>query len=298
MHESFDKKLSKRMTNIMASLQPHEKMYCEKENEYGKKHGYSFYLMPNGEYKCSLCGTSALSKAFQEEMTTSIRENKLRAVTGYLNDYSLFRDRTLEDARFENYLCDDRFEEEIRTNKAKAQTIAKRLASGEVFNVTIKSSTAGAGKSHLAMSILHAINDSGAGKKVAFIESSVMYSRVKQSFNDKESKYTEAYFEKIAKEADVLVIDDLGAELGAMDSEKVSSDYATTLIRSIVDTRQDKATIFTTNLDSKKIRGVYDLRVASRVLRGMSNIDNAIIFNTTKDLRVTIDAIKNDGCIF
>ena len=49
-----------------------------------------------------------------------------------------------------------------------------------------------------------------------------MVSLILDSFNNKECKYTQEYFLKLMEEADVLVIDDLGAEVGRIDTEKVA----------------------------------------------------------------------------
>lgn len=53
------------------------------------------------------------------------------------------------------------------------------------------------------------------------------------------------------KKADVLVLDDLGAELGI--KNKVSTDFNNDILNRILEGRQNKATIFTTNFSGKQL---------------------------------------------
>lgn len=118
---------------------------------------------------------------------------------------------------------------------------------------------------------------------------------VKDSFNNKESKYTQNDIVTIANEVDVLVIDDLGAETGDIYSDKRASEYTSNVLRSILNGRQDKATIITTNLSGERmvtgykeghkfIPPMYDGKVMSRAMRNVENI----IFRETPDKRLDI----------
>lgn len=286
MHEEFDVETAKRFTRLMNSLQPHAEMYCAEKNEYGKEHGKSFYVMPNGEYKCALCGTSVLSNEFKVEMGKTLKENKEHALKTFLRRKSMFRDRTLEAANFESYRTDLTDNEEVEVNKQKAIEIAQRINNGEIINSMITSETTGVGKSHLAMAILKAVNN--GTRKVVFLEAATIYDKVQQSIRTGD-EYTLEYFAKLSGESDVLVLDDLGAEIGDKDTDKIASDYINRLWRAIVDARQDKTTITTTNLRSVDIRRLYDVKVVSRLLNGAKSSDGIIVFNETKDLRPMIE---------
>src|SRR5690606_39233922 len=90
--------------------------------------------------------------------------------------------------------------------------------------------------------------------------------------------YTETYFIDLAAKVDFLVIDDLGAETGNINTDKEASDFKTRILRAIVNGRQNKSTIFTTNLNSKQIISMYDAKLADRMLK------NARIINYKETL--------------
>lgn len=294
MHETFSVEQANNIVKAMNRIEFHPTMQCEEKNEYGKQHGLS-YMQVNGEWQCTLCATRQFNKqAEAEETEKSINADRKRR-TRALNELSVYRDNTLSGATFDKYMADNRFNDEVRANKQKAQQLAERLSNGEVLNVFIQSNETGVGKSHLAMAILEYVNSTpdavAIGKECVFLEMANIYDLVLDSMGDDESKYTLMYFSEMAKRADLLVLDDLGAEIGNINTNKQASDFASRFFRSLVDARQDKSTIYTTNLSSAKLGEVYDRKVVSRVLRGTKAKNGFVIFNNTKDLRPVIDEI-------
>lgn len=294
MHENIPVDRANEIIAKMDRIQFHPTMKCDEENEYGKKHGLSFMLV-NDEWTCTLCATQQFHRESEiEETEKSINADRNRR-TRALRELSLYRDNTLKGATFDKYLSDNRFSDEVRANKQKAQQLATRLNSGEVLNVFIQSEETGVGKSHLAMAILEYVNSTAestaVGRECIFLEMANIYDLVLNSMSNPDSKYTLMYFSEMAKRADLLVLDDLGAEVGNINTDKQASDFASRFFRSIVDARQDKATIYTTNLSSTKLGEIYDRKVVSRVLRGTKAKDGFIIFKQTKDLRPIIDEI-------
>jgi DNA replication protein DnaC len=81
---------------------------------------------------------------------------------------------------------------------------------------------------------------------------------------------------------DFLVLDDVGAETGAMDTDKRASDFIHRVLYGITNARQNKSTITTTNLGSKDLYSMYDKKIVSRLFRK----PKFIVYENTKDKRI------------
>ena len=70
------------------------------------------------------------------------------------------------------------------------------------------------------------------------------------------------------KSADFVVLDDLGAELGVkqFDDRNKSTNFNNDTLNRIVEARQNKATVFTTNLTGKELSQAYGERIVSRIM--------------------------------
>lgn len=191
---------------------------------------------------------------------------------------SLVSDRTILDARFENY---EVVQDEQRINKQKVMYLAEQFKNGHVCNIFIQG-TPGAGKSHLAYSLLKDIHDSSETVSCLYIDIDEMIRKIKDSFNNKESKYTESYFVKLLSEVDYLVLDDLGAEVGSIDTTKQATDFIQRVLRAVLNARQDKCTVTTSNLSSIQLKSMYDAKIISRLFKN----PKYIVFRETEDQRV------------
>src|SRR5699024_3603667 len=89
-------------------------------------------------------------------------------------------------------------------------------------------------------------------------------------------------------EADILVLDDLGTEVGSFNRQSQAGDFSVRILTGILNGRTSKPTIFTTNLGKEQMKQIYDGRIMSRLLRGMEQRD-LIIFKSTTDKRSNID---------
>lgn len=220
------------------------------------------------------------NKMSQEAMTNHYK----RTTYDWLNNLSIFSDGSIRNATFESYIED---EPETVANKKLARVIAGEYLKGASYN-TLFYGSVGTGKSHLSMSMLQAVNEfSDPFKKCLFVSTDELMRRIKDSFNNKQSPYTEqAMVERLIK-ADLLVLDDLGAETGAAGTEKGATDYTVRTLNAIVNGRMDKPTIFTTNLSSSELTKMYDQRLMSRMFRGTKG--HIIKFKNTRDKRTDID---------
>ena len=95
----------------------------------------------------------------------------------------------------------------------------------------------------MAISILVEVLERSAYQKYClFVSYSELLEKLKMSMNEsaKSQAKAQAYITRM-KKADVLVLDDLGAELGI--KNKVSTDFNNDILNRILEARQNKATI-------------------------------------------------------
>lgn len=229
-------------------------------------------MIVNEKEVCPRCELEKHTEEIQKQTqieTFNVKENILTLK-------SLVQDNTLWDATFETYLVAN---EEEHNNKRQALEFAERFKQRQTFNLWFNGNV-GVGKSHLSMSILKYLNSSE--RSCLFMDIDEMLRKLRGSFKDKESKYTEGYFVGLLTSVDYLVLDDLGAETGNIDTDKSASDFTSKILRAVMNGRQDKSTIITTNLSSEKLMNVYDPKLISRMMKNIQ----AIVFRETKDKRL------------
>ena len=216
-------------------------------------------------------------------------DNSLNAET-YLKTYNvLMRDSTipreLKEASFENFIAETAEEKQL-LEFSKGQV--EKYLDGMTGNTLFTGST-GIGKSHLSVAIAKATNEGykvkGEPKSVLFVNLTEILRRVRESFNAPTS--LEGYYSRMLKEADYLVLDDLGIKSDNA-SSKGKSVWEEEFIFDILSNR-DK-TIITTNLSSSEIASLYSDRVASRVRTGLEG--NFFKSFTIKDKRYSISSLK------
>ena len=152
----------------------------------------------------------------------------------------------------------------------------------------ILSGKSGVGKSHLAMSTAwEVLEKSNYDKRCLFISYAELLEQLKFAMNDEQARkeITGSLMAEI-KSADLVVLDDLGAELGVkqIDDRNKSTNFNNDTLNRIVEARQNKATIFTTNLTGKEMSQAYGERILSRI---MSNSQGFVMkIEGTSDKRV------------
>lgn len=114
----------------------------------------------------------------------------------------------------------------------------------------------GTGKTHLAAAVRNQLFKKHY--RVLFVSMPDYLEKLKESFNDKNQNQRHHIY-KFAKEADLLIFDDVGANK--------MSEWAIAELFRLVDARRSKCTIYTTNLTSEQLRATQDLyRVFSRMM--------------------------------
>lgn len=233
-----------------------------------------------GKTYCPLCERDKSNDELKKQEEEKIKRYYAKKKYNVFHGQSIVTDVNLLDSSFANYEAEKGSEEEI--NKEKTVKAIRRYRSGEVFN-TWFTGNPGVGKSHLAMTMIRNLNETdGQERSCLFVSVDSMLMKIRESFSDKESRYTEAYFVDLLSEVDFLVLDDLGAETGWMGTDKKASDFTSRVLNAIANGRRDKPTIITTNLPSKKIYEMYDPRLISRLVGTMYPIR----FEKSEDKRI------------
>ncbi|MGE6602275.1 ATP-binding protein [Lysinibacillus fusiformis] len=257
-------------------------MRMELTSDFCEKHQRQ-YMLFNGKSVCPTCQcetfTAETVAVVQDEIFDSLRNKNYNM----LYKQSILQDKTLIHAGFKSYTINVTEGTEEARNKEMAFKVFKKYLNGEVFNTWFTGDT-GVGKSHLAMSILRSINEMQEfDGSCVFVDIDEVLRRIKDRFDTNEGPYTERYVIDLMVDADFLVIDDLGAETGNIGTDKKATDFVSRIIRAVLNGRQEKPTIFTTNLTRESLQQIYDKKLVSRAMKNTALIH----FTNSKDKRVS-----------
>lgn len=236
----------------------------------------------NGVDVCWLCEADKLTAETSRQMHAQLKHHRATKSYNVLHDQSVLTDETLLRATFQTFTENVLPGTEEFANKQQAMHACDDYRQGEVFNTFLTGDT-GVGKSHLAMAMLHELNETdGQQRSCLFIDIDEALRRVRASYSDKDSTFTEHYVVDLMSRVDFLVIDDIGAEVGNIKTDKAASDFVNRVLRAVLNARQHKSTIITTNLTRAQLEAMYDKKLVSRMMRNVQLIK----FEQAKDKRV------------
>jgi len=235
-------------------------------------------MVVNGNIVCPRCEVEKETRKLEEAEKERYRQLLQREKYNLLYNQSVFLDETIKEATLDNYKAAI---PEERNNKQTIMECLKRLKEGEVFNIIFQGNP-GAGKSHLAYGLLRELNESGKTTSL-FVSIESMIRLIKETFNNKSSKYTEQYFIDLLSSVDYLALDDLGAETGAINTDKSATDFVQRVLYAVATSRQNKPTFITMNLTGQTLFKMYDSKLVSRLLKK----PKYILFKETQDKRIT-----------
>lgn len=239
---------------------------------------FNEYLRSNEQFKDfskKLVLNAGYAEVVYKETEESISRKKAHSAINRLKAKSLLLDETIKTATFENFNIET---DEERQAFKFAKNLAEFYKNGGQGN-SFMSGPAGSGKSHLSMAILKSYLESGE-KTALFVSYSHVVRLIKDSFNNRDSVYTQNNIMSLLTNVDLLVMDDIGSEN--------NSDFSEELLTDVLDGRI--STIITTNLSSEELRGNsrkpgrYNQRTASRMFRGIGG--KAFNFKGIKDKRL------------
>lgn len=278
--ELIPKELQKRMversngileTDEQCDVKGHEKYYK--------------FLMPNGELVCPKCYCNQSSTTFANEKTEAQYLSTEEGRKNYLYRYSILGNPKLLEKGFRDFI--NKTSEESRV-KRETMDMSKAIAVNQIYNVFIHGGP-GKGKSHLAMALLKNVNELTKNQKCLYVNMARLLDVIRKTFNDNYNVRDEAYYIELLSRVEVLVIDDIGAEL-SLYSAKKASDFSSRILYSVLDAREDKTTIFTSNLSITELSGLFDKRIISRITSNLKTIS----FEGIKDKRAVKEVYRNE----
>lgn len=234
-----------------------------------------FQILATDEVVCPKCYLEAKNKQFEVEETSGSMQWQDKKKKRYMKRYSIYGGRSFLDKGFKGFDAKTKLELEVRD---KAMALSKEIAGGKILNVVL-TGPAGTGKSHLAHSIAFNINEMSADYKkqltCLFIDFTSVMEKILASYGDKATdKKTAEYYIDLMKNADVLVLDDLGTDVGKTDTTKQASDHTYKTLFKILNAREGtKTTIISTNLTYSQLKAAYDERISSRISMNLNILD-------------------------
>lgn len=214
------------------------------------------------------------NKALEREMTDfkeKMDKHREAEITIEFERYSLVPD-DLQTATFESYIPDNDSKEDALK---KCLWFAENFDNLTGFHSLLLKGSYGLGKSHLSHSITKYLRD--RGKKVIFIDTPSLLRMIRQTYGNKsifDKPLSETEIHRLCAEADLLILDDIGAEYVKQENGKES--WASEILFQIITSRMDKPKVFTTNLSSKELSSKYGThggRIVSRMMKGTRLIE-------------------------
>lgn len=233
---------------------------------------------------CIKCRHLRIEQEEREKVERLQRKLYWRRTKQVLNKDSIFSDPDLKPATFANFKPSS--PESEKNLKLARHWAGEYLNPDNAFNV-ILTGLPGRGKSHLALSMLKAVNENGQRPmSCLFVSVNDLFRLIRDSFNFPDSKYTEENMVNLLGNVDLLVLDDLGSEASFKRATSEASEFVQRTLFGILDQRQ--RTIITTNLTSKQLAAIYNPKIISRLEK---NIRGHIISFTeaTPDSRERIE---------
>ena len=241
-----------------------------------------------GELFCPKCYLEEENAKLEKQVNENIRKAKQNDNKRYLNN-SIVNDELTLAKTFANWVANTDKEKEVGNMswqvaedlkayyKRRQDYIDGTTTELPPYQNVWMLGDKGSGKTHLSAAVLNKLND--GDHTCMFVSLTRMLRLVRDSFSSGGSKANE--YVELWINADYLVIDDVGAESGSIESGQ-ATEYTQRLLTDILDGRQSKPTIITTNLDITGLTAMYDPRLVSR----MSTLATAIDFNGIDDKRV------------
>lgn len=208
-------------------------------------------VIPMGPYKGEkitanygcICPDIKLAK----EALKRKEEASLRKIKNEFDYYSLINE-SLQTATLDNYIPPTK---ELEQSK---RDIEKYIGNFNGKGNLLLHGNYGTGKSHLSIAVTKALMDQGYN--CLFLSLPKLLTKIKDTYNN--NGITEDELLEAIQKVDLLVLDDIGAEH--------HTEWVNAKLFEVLDDRAGKATIYTTNLNSKELRTKINERNFSRMM--------------------------------
>lgn len=195
----------------------------------------------------------------QAEIKKMAQNLKINQTRGYLKRQSLVDRDEVFNYTFQN------FKAQPKTFEYSAKKGAHDIAKGYLRYPNAKGNcifygNAGSGKTHLAMAILNAVNDNADPMvRCLFISVNKLIREMKNWFQDKTGIWSPKHVTDVVSKANLVVLDDLGAE----SANNMATSFVQDTIFDIYESNQ--RIITTTNLSLDELYRTYHSRLVSRM---------------------------------
>ncbi|PFI93388.1 ATP-binding protein [Priestia megaterium] len=258
--------LDKILTSLNTTLTKGGIEVTNKRCEHCKKR----LQIKNGQEFCFHC---EFVEAEDKQKAKEYKQNFDQAkVLDIFKEESLINPR-LKECTFSNYAPSN---EDLTRAKTNCMKYAEEFNPKAPDNLMLLG-TYGVGKSHLAISILkrvliRSINSEDQWTGI-FISMPKLMTKLKSTYNRFSAHSEDELLDTLAK-VDLLVLDDVGAELTDVDDGDVKANsWALKKMFEIVDGRIGKSTIFTTNFSFEKLMSLYGERNFSRMMENTRTLE-------------------------
>ena len=217
------------------------------------------------ETKCYSCQKKDEERDIAKQIAEEQKKWEKRRKLKMFEKYSLVSE-DLDQASFGNYNPDHPSKEEAKRKTLwYAQNFKKVMDKELKFQSLLLQGTYGLGKSHLAYSIADEVKKQGY--VVIFVDTPSLLRVIRESYS-KNNEYSETDILKAVNDADLVVLDDLGAEYVKSDG---SESWAVDKLFQVIQSRIGKPTVYTTNYKSTDLADKYGQhggRIVSRMMKG------------------------------
>ncbi|MDR2278590.1 MAG: ATP-binding protein [Vagococcus sp.] len=217
----------------------------------------------DGKERWGGCGYRMQLKKEAENVAKKLSQSLEQKAYGYLAKNSIVaNDKTLK-RLLDGFIAN---EKETQQALTLSRYMAKEIAQGKTVHALYLGKT-GTGKTHLAIGVAREMmKQSKFSKNAMFISYPEYYSLVQSMYQVQEAARTvelEIMYE--IKKADLVILDDLGAEIGGIGESRKPTDNNIKMLTRILDAREEKNLIITSNLSGKDIINLYGERAMSRI---------------------------------
>lgn len=240
----------------------------------------------NGKERWGGCGYRMQRRKEIQDVAAKLNQSKEQRAYGYFVKNSVVSNDKVLGRLLDGFITEDK---ETKLALDLSRYTAQEMSENVIAHALYLGKT-GTGKTHLAVGVAREMMRlSNFDKKAMFISYPEYYSLVQSMFQVKEAaKMIELEIMSEVKKADLVILDDLGAEIGEIGESRKPTDNNIKMLTRILDAREEKNLIVTSNLTGNDISSLYGERVMSRIrsnLKTKNGNDRIIKLRNSKDYR-------------